>query len=208
MPTSAYFEQVFQINPQLVKALNEVYTASFPPEQRADLAGELRSLNLQRDALFVARENQAYLGFGILRWLPGCSLFALDYLAIHPQQRGRQLGSGLLADLKTFAFARSDGLIFEVEPADEGSQAERRIAFYQRQGGRIIPGPQAYRIPNLAGSGSLPMWLMWIPSDPKRPDLSGKALCDCIQEIYTHLYGKPTDDPLLAQVLQDCGCVP
>ncbi len=59
MPTSAYFEQVFEINPQLVETLNEVYTASFPPEQRADLAGELRSLNLQRDALFVARENQA-----------------------------------------------------------------------------------------------------------------------------------------------------
>ena len=117
---------------------------------------------------------------------------------------GSRLLQGIAADL---ALANAAGIIFEVEPPEDGSAEEqalrrRRIGFYQRNGARIVEGAEGYRMPDQSKPGSLRMILMWLPLDQQAEMISGQDLRDCIVSIYTEDYDREPDDPLLQSILR------
>ena len=133
----------------------------------------------------------------------------LAYLAVVEHERGRGIGTTLLryvaTDLRTQEHAR--GILIEVEPpetgpADELALRRRRIQFYSRNGALIIT-QVPYRIPNLSGTGSIEMRLMWLPLDGGGQMLCRPELRDCIAGIYAGRYGRAEGDPLLASILRD-----
>jgi len=136
-------------------------------------------------------------------------IYLLAYLAVVAPMRGRGIGTALLrhmaTDLRTQENAR--GLLIEVEPpetgpADEIALRRRRIQFYSRNGAHTITGVP-YRIPNLAGQGSLEMRLMWLPLDGGDRMICRPELRDCIIGIYAVTYGRAEGDPLLASIMRD-----
>ncbi len=205
--------KVHELTPELTGCIERIYTQSFPPEERIDLSGMLAGIDTGDHELFVATSNESpCVGFGILEFLPGSNLLFLDYLAVEPELRNRQIGAAILRKILRDAHeAGWKGVIFEVEPEDEGSAPERelrkrRIGFYERNGGRVLHCAPGYRMPNLVGEGSMRMRLVWIPDDPQSPDLFGETLRRCIQEIFKTVYHKEENDPLLKSILEDLRC--
>ena len=99
------------------------------------------------------------------------------------------------------------GLLIEVDPeeAEDGpdvSMAARRIQFYKRLGGHPVAGAPGYRVPNLAGAGSLTMQLMWLPIRSPEQKLEGEKLGRCVAALLVQGYGLQETDPLVQNVLQ------
>lgn len=104
--------------------LMRLYADAFPPEERRPLehfppADEAFRFYAVGDAgLLTAWE---FAGFTYI-----------EHFAVFPHMRGRGIGSQALALL-------SGPVILEVEPPELGHEARRRIAFYERNGFRLLP---------------------------------------------------------------------
>jgi GNAT superfamily N-acetyltransferase len=137
-------------DPWLPDWLN-LYELTFPPEERF-LAGELLRL-LQDPArrplhhwLALIEAGQRLTGLGLWQSLPEVATAYLWYLAVQPGLRGGGLGAALYQSILASALETHPLLIFEVElpelAPDEAARQlrERRIAFYRRQGARLLGG--------------------------------------------------------------------
>lgn len=191
------------------ETLNQVlaiYEASFPASQRADLSGLDQVMEEEGPLLYVAREGERVVAFALLDPLACGRVYLLGYLAVAAEQRGRGVGGQLLRYIQDDLRADgTEGLLLEVEPPEEGPEQERpirqrRVAFYERLGARVIREAASYRMPNLAGEGSLPMLLMWLPVGQPEPPASDH-LIDCIVHIYQDAYGRSREDALLRSIL-------
>ncbi len=191
---------------QALAQIRAIYTTSFPPSEREAWADIRAGIVAGTALLYTAQEADIIVAFALVNPLSGTRVFLLGYIAVAPECRSRGYGSLLLRYLATdlrVAY-NADGLLLEVEPPDQGPQAERlirqrRLGFYQQHGARVIH--VAYRMPNLAGEGSFPMLLLWLPLSQQDPP-AGAQLVDCIMRIYTDSYGRSSDDPLLASILR------
>lgn len=123
----------------------------------------------------------------------------LEFIAVAPDARSRGVGAALLTDLAALA---GGPIVLEVENPDvvPTEEARRRVVFYERLGGTVLPGARSYAMPNLAGTGTLPMWL--IEMDPVRAaELAGDELRDLVAAIWVRGYGRePADRDFMSVV--------
>lgn len=188
--------------------IRPIYLDSFPPEERHNFDDIVAGIQAGRLWLFTAERAGRLAGFAITMPLRGANVHLFDYLAVAEEARGNGVGSALIQALVDALRADGgvSGLLLEVE-SDEASLPtdralrQRRIRFYERHGASVIEAALSYRAPNLAGPGSVPMKLLWLPLRPGAGAPAGPMLRDVIIRLYQQGYGRPLDDPLLQEVL-------
>src|SRR3990172_2258374 len=142
---------------------------SFPAAERIEFSKLLESTNRGERLTYAIQDARGIRGFAVLRPLSSGGVYLLEYLAVAEHLRAKGLGSMLLRGIvEDLAQRNGVGIIFEVEPPEDGSPSEkalrmRRMQFYARHGARVIDMASEYRMPNLSGQGSLKMILMWLP---------------------------------------------
>lgn len=190
---------------RLWQRVEEILLVSFPPEElgsteavRAQIEFGTRVLWLddpqQPDAVAVTCD---------LGTAPGDVL--LEFLAVAPSVRSTGRGSSLLrAVLATL----QRPVVLEVEdPELVGSpEATRRIAFYQRLGGKVLDCARGYAMPNLAtGIGEQPMLLIEMDS-ARASELRGVELRKLVTAIWTVAYSRLEEDKNLQAVRARLHC--
>jgi ribosomal protein S18 acetylase RimI-like enzyme len=196
---------------QLVVVEN-IYTVSFPPEERVDFASISADIRAGQHELHLVSQGRTPIGFAYIATLHSSQVSFGEYIAIAPEYRDRKIGSSLLQYLWATLRERNIlGFVFEVEPEDEGTKEERslrkrRIGFYQRNGADLVNCAPAYEMPNLSGTGSLRMSLMWIALAGGPQELRGELLRSCIRDIYVQIYDRGPNDSLLQGVLAHLVC--
>ena len=205
--------QVVQLDTSMAKDIQAIYHASFPSVERVDFQTLVNDIVSNKRLFFVAKLDDTSVGFAVIIPLINTSICLLEYLAVTEQHRSKGIGSMLLQYLSSTLRETENvsGLIFEVESDDHGAEEEkkirkRRIAFYERNGANLVYCAPKYRIPNLAGVGTIDMKLMWLPWDTEISKLMGDLLRKCICEIYIQSFERSIDDSLLQLVLRDLTC--
>jgi GNAT superfamily N-acetyltransferase len=146
---------VEELRPAELEHVRRIYEDGFPPHQRAGF----RSVTAGREpgelALALTSAGSP-AGFAVLRPLGATGWIFLRYFVVDATQRSQGLG-GIMWDALT-GLLRESGyslLVWDLDdPAEPGSdgpeQAQnstRRIAFYQRHGGTLLP-VSGYRTPD------------------------------------------------------------
>jgi GNAT superfamily N-acetyltransferase len=151
---------------------------------------------------FSYQSAEDVLGMALV-YFPERMPFAwLDYFVIRSDLRGQGLGSTLFHEIATLPSEHTpslEWLLFEVDDGRDGDAercalSERRITFYQRLGARLLQNV-SYKFPSAVGE-SVPMRLMAYPLQQDAtlsPDMLGRAVAD----VFIHIHGRATDDPLL-----------
>ena len=138
-------EPVDDLDPRRVSEVRRIYEDGFAPHLRADFASLTTGREDDESALALMQGSGR--GFVMVRPLGGTGWMFLRYLVAG--QRGQGLG-GIMWD-QLMAWLRTAGyplLVWDVEDPDEPGcdPAEvqirnRRIRFYQRHGGHLLPVP-------------------------------------------------------------------
>ena len=171
--------------------------------------------NLLADQVYVLLDGDEPQGFAVLRVLGPTSWIFLRYYAVG--RRGRGLGSRFWRLLtQRLAEEGHTRIIWDVEhPAEPGAEdveiRERRIVFYTRLGGNVLP-VRDFRWPD--GDTSLPMVLMAAelrptselasPAEPS-PPVVGEDLRQVVMAVYRYRYGFDEQDPVVQSTLAASG---
>jgi len=199
------------LSPAAVAGVRHIYEDGFPAYQRADFAELTERPEAGEFSLALVRDGRP-CGFAMLRSLGDTGWVYLRYLVVDRGQRGQGLG-GTAWDLLT-ARLRAAGftlLVWDVddpaEPghgADETSVRSRRIGFYERQGGRLLP-VTGYRTPHVGPHAGDPEWapmlLMAAPLAADAADAAGPRVRDVVDAVYRYRWHVDPGDPRLAGVL-------
>ncbi len=167
-----------------------LYEGSFPPAEREAPAVIVRSVEAGVGLAFRVQRHEATVGLATVHLLREPRVAFCVYLAVAGDQQGRGLGGELFRHVAASAKGRAmRGVVWEVEePAAAGSetarhQRERRIVFFERQGGRRLD--VTYFQPPLDGGPPVPMRLMFRPADDAEV-IDVRAL---VRAIYSEKYG-------------------
>ncbi|MBD5345286.1 MAG: GNAT family N-acetyltransferase [Bacteroides sp.] len=110
--------------------IEELYTDAFPPEERRPWSDILRLADTDpRFNLYIIYIDLIPVGL-ITVWNLGQARY-VEHFAIHPSHRGAGTGLEVIRAVINMPGAP---LVLEVEPAQTGELARRRIAFYTRAG--------------------------------------------------------------------------
>jgi GNAT superfamily N-acetyltransferase len=159
-----------------------IYRQSFPESEREPPAVILEAQRSGVGVITRAREDGRTVGLASAHRLRDPAALFLVYLAVADGRRGQRIGAALFEHIAGHAGLP---LIWEVDPPDspdelEQRRRERRIAFFRRAGGELLPRP--YQQPPLSpGAPPVPMRLM---ARPAPPDV--EAL---VRAIYFEKYG-------------------
>ena len=133
-------------------AIETILARSFAPED-IDPPDALRAWVASGEMLLAVARARAdagrIVGLGTLKPLVAWNGYCLGYLAVDPGLRGQGVGEGLFHLLGDYL--REHGaqcMIWEVHPPDPADPAafdSRRVRFYERLGGRLIPGSEVVR---------------------------------------------------------------
>ena len=175
-----------------------IYEESFPSSEREPPVVILDSLRRGLGLAFRARQRGVTVGLATTHLLVDPPAVFLVYLAIAPDRRGRGAGGALFQE----AWRESSaclvqrglaplGLIWEVDPAEPGVPSvevdvrARRLAFFRRQGGVLLPRP--YAQPPVDGIAPVRMQLMFrAPPGGRLPSLDLEK--NLIRAIYFEKY--------------------
>jgi len=179
-----------------------IYDGSFPREEREPREAILRSLAdglgtaIRMRSLPTGGKPTDTVGIATLQFLPDVRCLFLVYLAVDGGRRGTGLGGQLFAETLRLGCLRHGGgdldLVWEVDdPATakdetELRRRERRLRFFDHQGGRLLPYP--YKQPAVDRVAPVPMRLMWKPRAGGPAAFQGSA-ADLIRSIYHGKYG-------------------
>lgn len=132
----------------------DLYEEAFPPEERGGVSWHIRALQARaggrptRSRLWALLDGAGALcGMAQTSFNTDLRLAYLGYFAVLPERRGQGVGGAFYNRLLPPVRAdQPDFLLFDVERPDRlpaplrRDLAERRIAFYQRQGARLLTG--------------------------------------------------------------------
>lgn len=184
------------LSPAERDAVRAIYEDAFPDELRAPFD------DLVADRMLVLLDDDGPAGLALVRDpLPDTTWTFLRYYAVG--RRGRGTGSRMWAEL-TGLLAR-DGrtrLVWDVEDPDEPGlsaaaveEHRRRIAFYERLGGRLRP-VRGYLPPH--DDGHAPRLLLMDATIGAEPEPTLRTL---VETVYRGRYGVPADDPVVMRTL-------
>lgn len=204
--------QASQIALEHFEPLRAIYLDSFPPYERADFSFLVESIATGTRWLYTASRGDALLGFAIIVPHIARDIHLLEYLAVARVARNQGIGAALLGGLVN-AIRHSPfaiGLILEVESDDEGDADERalrarRIAFYQRNGARVIDDARDYRVPLADRPGTMRMKLLWLPLVASTAAPRGENLRECVTGILAKSYGMNAEDALAQELVAGIG---
>jgi len=196
------------LSDKAVKQICRIAEDSFPPEEREPCQTLIKTIQDGRSILYTASVKNTIRGFTKLTPLTKTNIYLMEYLAVETRSRNQGIGGKILQfireDLKT---AKGLGLILEVEPPEvsggkEREICQRRIRFYQRNGAQMVLDGGAYRMPNLAGEGSLPMRLMWLPIKEGEGLPINLTLSELFTLIFKETYGGESNEALLRAIIK------
>ena len=120
-----------QYNQQSLSTIKEIYFNSFPAEERRQWSSiiQLLSQNNSPYNIYLIFANSSIVGF--LSFWEFDNFCYIEHFAIDQSFRGQGIGSFAL---KKFLKQQNKPTILEVEPAQYGAIAQRRIDFYQHCG--------------------------------------------------------------------------
>lgn len=178
-------------------AVRTIYESAFPEELTVPFA------DLLADRLLVRVEADGPTGFALVRDLGPTGWTFLRYYAVG--RRGRGIGSLMWASLT--ALLATEGrsrLIWDVEDPDEAGlspelveEHRRRIVFYERLGGRLLP-VRDYLPPH--DDGHAPA--LRLMDQPLASDAADVPLRALVEGVYDRRYGVPADSPVVRRTLE------
>jgi GNAT superfamily N-acetyltransferase len=156
-------------------ALWQLYDYAFPSTEREPRNVILETL-LRGDGVVIrARRNSNTVGLAVGHMLRHPPVLFIVYLAVAAELRSRHIGAALFEKLWEEGRRRysdeglkAEGIAWEVDIPERATseqglqQARRRIAFFERLGGRLLPA--AYFQPPVDGINPVPMRLMFRPA--------------------------------------------
>jgi GNAT superfamily N-acetyltransferase len=189
--------------------LRAIYLDSFPPHERAEFTLLVDSIAASERWLFTATRGDDLFGFAIIVPHIASDVHLLEYLAVARQARSAGIGGVLLKHSVDAARANGSiaGILLEVEHDDDGDADERalrarRIAFYERNGARLIEGVPNYRVPLIGRAGMMRMKLLWLAIDANAQPPRGDKLRECAVGILERSYGVSAEDALVLEVME------
>ncbi len=136
-----------------------LYETSFPEEERRPWRSILDMID-SRSPFFRMRvilsDEKKFLGF-LTTWNLPSTLY-IEHFAVEKAARGSGIGSLVLSALKVSE--AETPIVLEVELPGDSPEAERRIAFYERNGFEAMRDYPYYQPPYRPDLESVPMMLM------------------------------------------------
>lgn len=188
-----------------------LYEDSFPAIEREPPNVILDSIVRGVGMASRARRNGVTFGLTTTHILKKPPSVFLVYLAVARSQRGLGTGGELFRNAWESGAAQLSaqnlkpvGYVWEVDPPEiDAADAEvrrRRVAFFQRQGGRLLARP--YFQPPVNGTTAVPMSLMFSPAEGGGSPTS-ELVEDLVRAIYFEKYGAVNGvyKPLLEDLL-------
>lgn len=195
-PSAAYrFQHLTAFPPDAVRQIEAIYEVSFPPKERKPFWLVADAMQSGRYSVFtVSQDGEAsseIVAFALLLRMRTSQAMYIEYRAVALALRNRGIGSLLLRSVIEFLKnTAAPAIVWEVEPPDQpGDDRVRRIQFYERGGAYLIEQSKPYAMPNYrAGSGTLPLRIMWKPLDHDRTQPTKSELIAFIRDIYETEY--------------------
>ena len=170
--------------------VRRIYEASFPESVRApwDTIAHHRD-----DEELLVLVDDGPVGFALVRYLGDTAYTFVRYFAVDGTRRSQGHGARLLDGLRQHLESRAcTALLLDVEAPDtdpaHAADDQRRIAFYERHGLRLLPVPD-YAPPEHGATGEqVALLLMGMALDDGAP-LEGDHLAACVHAVYRYRYG-------------------
>ena len=187
--------------------IEAIYEASFAPSLKEPFPMLIEPVMRGSTALYLASSDHRVGGFALVTPLGIAKVNYMPYLAVDTALRGQGIGGALFRCVVEDAYRRTGEteLLWEVERPHPGAGLHdldrRRIAFYRRYGAVLLQRVKDFRMPSLAGPGTLPGALMWISvvdRDPLTPD----EIEAYVIALYDVAYGRDRHGPLVASVVR------
>ncbi len=183
------------LSPAELAAVERIYIDAFPHDLQAPFP------DLFADRMLVLLDNAGPAGLALVRDLAGTTWTFLRYYAVG--RRGQGTGSAMWQHLTGLLAAEGrTRLIWDVEDPDEPGLAEvsvlehrRRIAFYERLGGRLLP-VRAYHPPH--DDGHEPQLLLM---DATLGSGDAATLRELVEGVYWLRYGRDSAHPNVRRTL-------
>jgi hypothetical protein len=177
-------------------AVRAIYEGAFPDELQAPF----EDLLVDRLLAYVDADGPA--GLALVRDLGPTPWTFLRYYAVG--RRGRGTGSVMWADLAALLAAEGrTRLVWDVEDPDEpglspalAEEHRRRIVFYERLGGRLLP-VREYEPPH--DDGHAPRLLLM---DTPLGAGDEAPLRDVVEAVFRWRYGRDASDPVVRRTLE------
>ena len=176
----------------------EIYTASFPPNERHSVDVIRERLVQGRYIFMVGTEQEEIVFFALLWPLRDSEFVLLDYMATKSDHIGRGIGSAFLRKITETPELAGKYLVMEIEKPGNGEnrdQRMKRVEFYRRQGAKELEGVR-YFMPGLAGGPPTEMILMILPQYDDG-EIDAGTVRELISQIYREIYNRGAEDNLL-----------
>jgi GNAT superfamily N-acetyltransferase len=179
-------------------ALWELYDSAFPSTEREPRSVILETLRRGDGVVIRACQNTNSIGLAVAHMLRRPPVLFVVYLAVAPELRSRHIGAALFEKLweegrRRYSDERlkAEGMVWEVDIPERATseqglqQSRRRIAFFERAGGHLLPS--AYFQPPVDGVTSVPMHLMFRPAPGRSlPDVAAHSAI--VRALYFEKY--------------------
>ena len=195
LPSNNCFEQAIAI-----------YEQSLPANERQPRLVIEDRLNQNLCTLYVAMENTTVIGTMIIWDFDGTPFSFLDYLAVHPDYRGKGIGEFCMRIIQGELSESNKMMLIEVEDPDYGEDRVnkvRRIRFYEKCGARWLANTP-YILPPLDGTTTTPMLILIVARENVNR-LEGAMIQSILRRVYRAVYGRAEDDQLLNSFINKIG---
>src|SRR5215471_6098379 len=189
------FSQIKDIGSPDFKAALDIYAEAFP-------ANERHPLNIIKDRVkkglniaYIGRLNNKVVFMALLWPLKNTKFILLDYMATSSRQRGKNIGSLFMQEMRASLEKEGKHFIMEIENPEFGDnkeEREKRVAFYRKNGAKELKSVR-YILPALQRSKPTEMILMIFP--PYKDEKIGVSVVKkLITQIYKELYNRSAKD--------------
>lgn len=182
----------------------DIYSGAFPPNERQQLKVVKERVKRGLNQIYVGRIGSDIVFMALLWPLKNTDFILLDYMAISPTYRGKNIGSHFLQNMRKILEDNKKYFILEVENPEYGENKEerqKRLTFYKRNGAKELKDVR-YILPPLQGSIHTEMILMIFPGY-NNGKINAELVKNLIIQIYKELYNRDAKDTILRHWLFD-----